>query len=209
MANTPTKVAETQGQKSDATVIPLAEPSNSIRVQIGVKPSFAASVGGSGNFAFVQGSTPISIETLYQARDAGSKEFGRALDLLAKACEILSEARRAVEEGDQMGCQAEVLEFEQLLQPLFECRAIGEGFANVINTITFGISNLAGAPLNKAQVGALWRVMRGLFTGPFLSFEDSLGIVQDLEKVGLNLNSEFVSEWASESSTIGKEQGIR
>lgn len=151
------------------------------------------------------GSAPISMDVLYQARDAGSKYFTKGLELLAQAAEHLSGARRAIEENDRVECASEVLRFEELLQPLFECRGIGEGFANVINTIHFSIANLQGAPLSAVQVTTIWRIIRELAAGPFLTFADSLRYVKDLRKAGLDLNSAFIEQWAAGLSDIGAE----
>jgi len=155
------------------------------------------------------GTRPISIDVLYQAREAGSKSFKRAIELLGLASESLSEARGAIESGDRVACASEMMRFEQLLQPLFECRDIGDGFANVINTIHIGIANRQSEPLTVAQINTLWRIARAVLNGPFLSFSDSLAFVRELGKVGLGLNNNFFQEWASESSRIGTEQSVR
>ncbi len=155
------------------------------------------------------GAKPISIDVLYQAREAGSRNFNRAIELLGLASESLSEARDAIEDNDKVACASEVMRFEQLLQPLFECREIGDGFANVINTIHIAIANRKGEPLTDVQINTLWRILRAVLNGPFLNFTESLVFVRDLSKVGLGLNNSFFQEWASESSTVGTEQSIR
>jgi len=153
----------------------------------------------------VTSASPIPIDILYQAREAGSKHFDQALRLLESASHHLSEARRADEASDRIGAASEILRFEELLQPLFECRAVGDGFANLVNTIHFGIANLGGEPLNRDQITVLWRIVRELALTPFLSFGDSLKIVRQLKKVGLCLNNSFITEWASEpSELVGK-----
>lgn len=151
----------------------------------------------------------ISMDVLYQARDAGSRGFNRALELLTDAVEFLSEARDAAESGDRIGRAAAVMKFEELLEPLFACRHIGEGFANVVNTIHFAFANLKDEPLTNVQVTTLWRIFREVSSGPFLSFGESLTIVRQLNGVGLSLNNDFITEWISESSTVGEEQSIR
>lgn len=152
---------------------------------------------------------PISIDLLYQAREAGSAHFSRALDLLGQSCEHLSEARQAIQSQDRVTCASEIMQFEELLQPLFECRAVGDGFANVVNSIHMSLANLRGEPLNEAQITTLWRVVRRVASGPFLTFQDSLSELQELGKAGLSINSSFIVEWASESPDIGKEEGVR
>ena len=203
MANTPTAVADTQPQTGSATVLSVTQ---SPRYASNQATFVAQTAAASGNFVSNKsaGATPISIDKLYQGREAGSDHFVRALELLSSASDVLSAARLALVEEDKIACDSEVILFEQLLGPLFECRDVGEGYANVINTIQVGISNMAGVPLNQDQINALWRVIRELFEGPYLSFEESLGKVEELERVGLCINSALISEWVSESSVIGK-----
>jgi hypothetical protein len=150
--------------------------------------------------------TPISIEVLYQAREARSAAFNRALDLLSQADRSLSEAiATANEDGMTAACALHLMLFEDLLQPLFECREIGEGFANVINTIHFGIANLKDEPLNFDQISTIWRVIRELSFAPFLSFVESLEKIRQLRKVGININSAFIDEWVSGAVEGGKQ----
>ena len=119
------------------------------------------------------------------------------------ASKILNEAKQAVDEGNLIGSDSELLQFQVLLPKLFDCRGIGEGFANIINTIQIGISNLKGEPLNAAQVNVIWRTVRQLNVGPFISFESSLDFLEDLEATGISVQSKFVSEWLSETSSFG------
>lgn len=160
-------------------------------------------------FGKPQTARPISIDLLYQAREAGSPSFNRGIELLGDACDCLSEAKRAIEQDDRIACASELLKFDGILRGLFECRAIGEGFANVINSIHLSILNLEDLPLNNAQITTLWRVMRELSVAPFLSFPQSLEMVRQLKNVGLNINNSFLVEWVSEHSTLGDEESIR
>jgi hypothetical protein len=147
----------------------------------------------------------ISMDILYQAREAGSKHFGRAMELLARAVDHLSEARRAGEDGDEIASLTEILQFEALLPDLFACRAIGDGFANVVNSVHLGIANLDGDPLKAVQITAIWRIFRELAIAPYLSFSDSIKIIRQMKLVGLELNGEFLTDWASgESISAGE-----
>ena|ERR1039458_6752913 len=154
------------------------------------------------------GAETISLDVLYPAREIASRHFVRALELLGKAIDYLAEARRAMETEDRIGCASAVLSFEELLQPLFECRAIGDGFGNVINTVHFAVANLDDLPLSNNQITTLWRVFKELAVTPFLNFPESLRIVKELRKTGLNLNNNLIAQWASESSEIESE-GVR
>jgi len=200
-------ITPNQATESHATVDNSVSTSTIVTTKVlEMRPSDftgAASVTGTLDFENhslpqVVNASPISMDLLYQGREAGSRQFIRALELLDQASESLSEARAAHDDGDRIGSASEVLRFEQLLQPLFECRDIGDGYANVINTIHFAIANLKGELLSEAQITALWRIIRELAEGPFLSFSDSLVFVKQLDTVGLRLNNSFLEEFAME-----------
>jgi len=140
---------------------------------------------------------PIPIDLLYQARDARSASLNRGLELLSQAELYLKEAQSAAEDGLTAACALHVMSFEDLLQPLFECRAIGDGFANVVNTIHFGIANLEDAPISPDQIGAIWRIIRELSVAPFLTYAESLDRVRQLRKVGITINNSFIQDWVS------------
>jgi len=200
-------ITPNQATESHATVDNSVSTSTIVTTKVlEMRPSDftrAASVTGTLDFENhslpqVVNASPISMDLLYQGREAGSRQFIRALELLDQASESLSEARASHDDGDRIGSASEVLRFEQLLQPLFECRDIGDGYANVINTIHFAIANLKGELLSEAQITALWRIIRELAEGPFLSFSDSLVFVKQLDTVGLRLNNSFLEEFAME-----------
>jgi len=218
MTTLPTRLMDSKLTRSETTPAELVDSNTtSFASPPETKPimfSREATFTGSTSLAEFKGqggtgAKPISIDVLYQAREAGSRNFNRAIELLGLASESLSEARDAIGDNDRVACASELMRFEQLLQPLFECREIGDGFANVINTIHIAIANRNGEPLTDVQINTLWRIVRTLLNGPFLNFSESLVFVRDLSKVGLGLNNSFFQEWASESSTVGTEQSVR
>src|SRR5258707_810774 len=127
---------------STSPLVPTTDRSSSLESKAGRSP-------GSGT------STPIDIDVLYRAREARSSHFSSALELLARASGILDSARQAVHEGNPLESDNQFLQFQALLPKLFECRTIGEGFANIINAIQIGIANLNGQPLDAVQLNAV------------------------------------------------------
>ena len=207
-----TSFSDAQTTGSHPTVVPISVSSRQGQDDSEPRANLTGLTQAGSQKQFTQTTSsadPISIVLLYQARDVGSEQFSRALDLLARAVEHLSEARQAAQSQDRVTCASEVMRFEELLQPLFECRAIGDGFANVVNSIHMCLANRKGIPLDERQITTLWRIVRETSSGPFLTFADSLSAVRELEKVGLTLNSSFIVEWASESPNIVAEEGVR
>ena len=129
----------------------------------------------------------ISIDSLYPAEEAVRQEVFRALGLLARAIDHLGAARAADQRSDVMGGDREVQTAQSLLPELFECRAIGEGFANVINTLQITFVQRRGVPLTRDQILTIWRVLRELRSHLFLTFDDSLLLVAELENSGLEI----------------------
>jgi hypothetical protein len=199
--------AADRGAGDEPTATILALPVRTV-TDFGPGVNITGSSGGASEWARALDPSrmkTISIGVLYQAREAGSKNFNRALELLEEASEALSEAKVAVESKDLVARASEVMRFERLLAPLFECREIGEGFANVINAVHMSIANLHGEPLDDDQIIALWRIVREVASAPFFGFQESLKFVRDLELVGLRSNNDFLVSWASELLEIGEQ----
>ncbi len=128
---------------------------------------------------------PISIDQLYHAEEGAKPELIRALSIMADGIEALGQSRRAIQESNLMLADQVLLKFQSLLPDLFGCRKIGDGFANVINSIHFAFVNRKGKPLSLGETTSVWRVMKELRNGPFLSFDGSLEFVAQLEDAGL------------------------
>jgi hypothetical protein len=202
MAYAATKFDESTTTNTTSTA-PNTEPSAAATgrvVEISELTSTVTDRESASKPSVARSSKPISIESLYQARDAGSERFIRVFELLENASELLLEARRAYSVKDNVSAASAVLGFESLLEKMFECREIGEGFANVVNTIQLGIVNLGPNPVSESQVALLWRTIGELAASPFLTFRESLRLVRELKKAGLDLNSQFLEEFASETS---------
>lgn len=64
----------------------------------------------------------------------------------------------------------------------------------MINSLHFAFINLHGRPLNIAQVMAVWRAMKELRSKPFLSFDQAIVSVGDLESVQFEVDPPILSE---------------
>src|SRR6478735_4882083 len=81
----------------------------------------------------------VPIDTLYPETQGDG--IGKALKLLAEGVDIFDKARS---EPDVIGSDRQVLRFQAILPRLFSCRAIGDGFAVVVNSLHFAFVNLQG-----------------------------------------------------------------
>jgi hypothetical protein len=137
----------------------------------------------------------IPFDQLYQAQELGTKEFVAAVRLLAEAASLLSEAKTAAERSEEVTADNFMIHFEHLLPRLFACRKIGDGFANVTNAVQLALANRNGLPLEKMQIVVLWRIFRQLATGPFLSFDDSISLIDDLDQANLWITDPTLNDW--------------
>lgn len=137
----------------------------------------------------------IPFDQLYQAQELGTKEFVAATRLLSEAAGLLSEAKTAAERSEDVTADNCMIHFEQLLPSLFACRKVGDGFANVTNAVQLALAKRNGLPLEKNQILVLWRTFRQLASGPFLSFDDSISLIDDLDQANLWTTDPMLNDW--------------
>lgn len=141
----------------------------------------------------------ISIDQLYHAEEGSRPDLIRALSIMANGIEALELSRRAIQDGNLMLADQFLLSFQSLLPDLFGCRKIGDGFANTINAIHFAFVNRKGKPLTFDQTNLLWRIMKELRNGPFLSFDMSLEFVSQLEDASLAVYPSILADLLPDS----------
>jgi hypothetical protein len=87
-----------------------------------------------------------------------------------------------------------VHEVHTLLPQLFRCRSIGDGFGAIINAIEIAFVNRRGEPLNEKQIVTLLRVLKELRGKPFIRFESALRPIEELTRVGFEVDPPILSE---------------
>ena len=71
------------------------------------------------------------------------------------------------------------------LQELFLCRGVSEGMGNVVLATYYALKNKRGAPLNLDEVFAVTRALERVRENLFLTFEQSLDVIDALSDSGL------------------------
>jgi hypothetical protein len=140
----------------------------------------------------------IPIDVLYPAVEANGAAILRALPLLGDAVQHL-EAARAVFDQDPAEADMLVQRVQALLPKLFSYRTIGDGYALVVNSVHFAFANQRGKQLTIDQIAIVCRVLKGLRAGPFLSFEQGLQFVADLEDVHFQVDPAALPDLLEES----------
>lgn len=127
----------------------------------------------------------IGIDRLYEAPPGATSQMLTALELLKSAIDFLSEARKS---QSPMDSDRFVQRAQLTLPGLFACRAIGDGFGVIINSLHFAFVNLRGTPLKPDQLDVIWRIMRELRARPAMSLEQGIQRVEELENSGLEVD---------------------
>lgn len=159
----------TASQRSSETQMPSLEPRPVERVERGQVVDF------------------IKIKQLYASPETARPAFYRALQLLDQAVSLAQSANQAIRDSDVLEADRKMERLQALLRPLFECHEIGEGYANIVNTIHLAFAQQAGRPLNVVQITTILRVLKQLSTQPVMTFESSLEQVRELRKAGLQI----------------------
>jgi hypothetical protein len=96
-------------------------------------------------------------------------------------------------EGDRI-----LLRLHFLLRDLFKYRDVGDGFAQIVNTLQFALINQRGKPLTFPQVTTIWRIVKELRTRPLMSFDEGINAVSELEESGFEVDPPILSELVSQ-----------
>ncbi len=142
--------------------------------------------------------TPIEIDDLYPAQEAGSPDLSRALRLLSSALQAIHEAIELLQEGDPIGSDLAAQRLYGILVELFNCRRLGDGFGAVVNAIQCAIENLNGLPLDLKQTRAIGQILTTLRAEPYMAFSVAAVRLDGLEDVGLSISPqgfEYLAEW--------------
>jgi len=150
-------------------------------------------------------SQPIPIDHLYPATEGARPELLKGLKLLADAIGSLENARSQQRSGDDKVADRWIMKFQMILPDLFACRKIGDGYALIINSLHFAMINQKGKPLTLDQMTTIWRVLKEIREKPFLTFDQALAYVTEIEKAYLAVDPPILSELLSD----GADEGVR
>ncbi len=139
---------------------------------------------------------PISIDTLYPPSEEAKEDISNAIALLAKAVEVLGEARAA---SNPLTADRHVQRFQVMLPELFRYRSVGDGYGSIINSLHFSFINLHGKTLSPEQTTLVWRILKELRTRPFLSFDVALGYVDELGRAQFQVDPSILGELVEDS----------
>jgi hypothetical protein len=129
----------------------------------------------------------LSIDELYSALEEITPEMASALRLLAEGVKHVETALGAAKVGEFRIADDALNHLQVLMPELFCCRAIGDSYGTVINSLMNALRNRAGA-LNAIQIETIYLTMRELRDEPVMRYEKALDLVDRLEDHDLNLD---------------------
>jgi hypothetical protein len=143
----------------------------------------------------------IEIDRLYEAPVGTPSQIVSALELLKQATDNLEHAKQS---ANPMEADRFVQRVQIVLPKLFTCRAIGDGFGVIVNSLHFAFVNLRGTPLTSQQLNVVWRVLRELRVRPAMSLEQGIERVEELEESGLEVDPPDVGDLLEDAEPAQK-----
>jgi hypothetical protein len=116
--------------------------------------------------------------------------------LLSHVSQLLQQARSALRQAAQLDPSSEFAQFDQQIMiartfigRALNCRDIGQGFTSVVNAMNWALANRGEAALTKKQLAALLGALDRVSWSPYLHFDTAMAVLDELETVGLNIES--------------------
>lgn len=116
-----------------------------------------------------------------------------AILTLRKALELILQALEALKDDRIIESDNCVMLFGGLLPELFCCRSIGDGYCSIVNAIIIAMENKKGDFLGFDQLQELKKVTTRILNEPFMKFEESINLIDELEEVGFKTSLESLS----------------
>jgi hypothetical protein len=125
------------------------------------------------------------LDLLYPLKSESFPTLFVASRLLAKAMDLIETSIEAHQLGNEFAKDDCANQLAALLPELFCCRDIGEGYGALIIAIHYGLRNRGAELLTEDQLISIRYAIRKLSATPFISFEDSLPLIEDMERTAL------------------------
>jgi hypothetical protein len=155
---------------------------------------------GYANTATAVAASPsrLTVEELYPEMNAIRPEIVMATRLLDSGLADLDHAISQSLGNETIGADDAVQRFEATLPELFACRVLGEGFASITNALVNALHNRQGELLSTQQIQKLRAVVANLKKQPFITFDEAVDDIMELERVGFVVEPqgfEALADW--------------
>ncbi len=144
-----------------------------------------------------------SADDLYPLRGKLNPILASAIRLIEEGIDNLNEAIKALSEDDLISSDDSLQKFQALLPELFCCREIGDGFGSMISSIHHAINNSTDDFLNEKQLKAIQKILRRIYSEPYISYDEAVDEIMILESEGFEVSPphlQFFSGFLDEES---------
>jgi hypothetical protein len=129
---------------------------------------------------------PLSVQQLYPEQTDDSRQL-KALNLLERARITLLDALNFDPSGNFLQFDQEIMRARAILLRAFMYRDIGEGYAAVVNAVIWALANRKPGLPSRRQINVISASMERLISGPYIHFDTSMQILDDLEEADLDI----------------------
>jgi len=130
--------------------------------------------------------TPLSLQQLYPSQTDDSRQF-KALNLIERARVTLLEALIFDPSVNFLQFDQEIMRARAILVKAFMYRDIGDGYAAVVNAVIWALANRVPGSPSRRQINVISTSMERLISGPYIHFDTSMQILDDLEEADLDI----------------------
>lgn len=134
-------------------------------------------------------------EALYQNSSGENDLVFQALKLLREATDYLATAATIDPAMDYTFFDTQIMKARVVLETAFRLRAIGDGYAGLINALTLALKNAEVEPLNRRQLSLMVSAIGRLRHGPFMHFDTAMLIMDELEDADLDIEPSAMDEF--------------
>lgn len=131
---------------------------------------------------------PLSLQQLYPSQTDDSRQF-KALNLIERARVTLLDALNFDPSANFLQFDQEIMRARAILLKAFMYRDIGEGYASVVNAVIWALANRKPGLPSRRQINVISTSMERLICGPYIHFDTSMQILDDLEGADLDIES--------------------
>jgi hypothetical protein len=129
---------------------------------------------------------PLSLQQLYPSQTYDSRQF-KALNLIERARVTLVDALNFDPSANFLQFDQEIMRARAILLKAFMYRDIGEGYAAVVNAVIWALANRKPGLPSRRQINVISKSMQRLISGPYIHFDTSMQILDDLEGADLDI----------------------
>ena len=133
----------------------------------------------------LSGDTITPTEELYPADSGYNPVLSTAFDLLRESISFLDESIDRLKENDLIKSDDSLQQFQAIIPELFCCRNLGDGFGAIVISIYHSLKNNEGLPLKQNQLKIIRKIINRLCTEPYISFDDAVEEISELEEANL------------------------